>query len=34
MTTKSPDRLSLQIRLMLVILGALLCLIGWYRWYA
>ena len=34
MTTKSPDRLSLQIRWMLVILGALLCLVGWYRWYA
>ena len=31
MTTTSPDRLSMRVKLMLVILGAFLCLVGWYR---
>lgn len=32
MVTDSPDRLSLRIRWFLVILGAFLALVGWYRW--
>jgi len=32
MTTQSPDRLALGVKLMLMILGAFLCLLGWYRW--
>ena len=31
METKSPDRLAQGIRLVLVILGILLLLVGWYR---
>ncbi len=34
MTTNSPDRLSLQLQLLLVIVGAVLCVIGWYRYFA
>jgi len=33
MTTNSPDRLSLQLRLLLVIVGAVMCVIGWYRYF-
>jgi hypothetical protein len=33
METNSPNRLSLNIWLMLVILGAILCVIGWYRYF-
>jgi hypothetical protein len=34
MTTQSPDRLSLGVKLMIAILGAFLCIVGWYRWFA
>ena len=33
MTTQSPDRLSLRLKLMLAILGAFLLLVGLYRWF-
>jgi hypothetical protein len=33
METNSPNRLSLNIWLMLVIVGAILCVIGWYRYF-
>jgi hypothetical protein len=26
-----PDRLNMRVWLMLVVVGAVLCLIGWYR---
>ena len=32
MQTKSPDGLSMAVKLMLAILGAILCVIGWYRY--
>jgi hypothetical protein len=32
MQANTPDRLSLGIKLMLAILGAILCLVGWYRY--
>jgi len=32
MQTHSPDRLSMALKLMLAILGAILCVIGWYRY--
>jgi hypothetical protein len=31
MKTGQPDYLNLRLWLMLAIVGALLCLIGWYR---
>ena len=34
MTTQSPDRLSLSVKLMIAIVGAFLCLVGWYRWFS
>ena len=34
MTTQSPDRMSLGLKLMIAILGAFLCLVGWYRWFS
>jgi hypothetical protein len=34
MTTQSPDRLSMGVKLMIAILGAFLCLVGWYRWFS
>ncbi len=34
MATNSPDRLSLGVKLMIAILGAFLCLVGWYRWFS
>jgi hypothetical protein len=30
--TNSPDRLSQGVWLLLAILGAVLAIIGWYRW--
>jgi hypothetical protein len=33
METNSPNRLSLNIWLVLVVLGAILSVIGWYRYY-
>ncbi len=32
MPTNTPDRLDMRIRWLLVIVGAVLCLIGWYRY--
>ena len=32
MDTNSPDRMSMRIWLMLAILGAVLCIVGWYRY--
>jgi hypothetical protein len=32
MNTNSPDRLSSGIWLLLAVLGAVLCIVGWYRW--
>jgi hypothetical protein len=32
MNTQQPDRLNLRVWLMLAILGAVLCLVGWYRY--
>lgn len=32
MQTKSPDQLAMVVKLMLAILGAVLCVIGWYRY--
>jgi hypothetical protein len=34
MTTQPPDRLSMGLKLMLALLGAFLCLVGWYRWFS
>jgi len=34
MTAQSPDRLSTGVKLMIAILGAFLCLVGWYRWFS
>jgi hypothetical protein len=34
MQTSSPDRLSQMVWLLLVVLGATLAVIGWYRWAA
>jgi hypothetical protein len=34
MIPNAPDRLDLKVKLMLVLLGAVLCLIGWYRYFA
>jgi len=31
MTNNSPDRMSMAVKVMLAILGAVLCVIGWYR---
>jgi hypothetical protein len=33
MQTDSPDRLKMRIWLMLAILGAILCIVGWYRYF-
>ena len=33
MDTNAPDRLSMQVKLLLVVLGAALCLIGVYRYF-
>jgi len=32
MQTNSPDRLSQGIWFLLAVLGAVLAIIGWYRW--
>jgi hypothetical protein len=32
METNSPDRMSMRVWLMLAVLGAVLCIVGWYRW--
>lgn len=33
MKTDGPDSLNLRLWLVLAIVGALLCLIGWYRYF-
>jgi hypothetical protein len=33
MNTNSPDRLNKGVWTMLVVLGAILCVIGWYRYF-
>jgi hypothetical protein len=32
MDPTTPDRLNLRVWLMLAVLGAILCLVGWYRY--
>jgi hypothetical protein len=32
MQTREPDRLNLRIWTVIAILGAVLCVIGWYRY--
>ena len=32
MGTTTPDRLNLRVWLMLALLGAILCFVGWYRY--
>ena len=32
MTTQVPDRLTSAVWLMLAVLGAVLAVVGWYRW--
>ncbi len=34
MNTNAPDRISMGVKLMIAILGAFLCLVGWYRWFS
>lgn len=34
MELNSPDRLNLRVWLLVVILGAVLCIVGWYRYLA
>jgi len=34
MRTSTPDRLNLRIWLMLAILGAVLAIVGWYRFFS
>jgi hypothetical protein len=34
MELNAPDRLNLRVWLLLVILGAVLCVVGWYRYLA
>ncbi len=32
MDTNSPDRMSMRVWLLLAIVGAALCIVGWYRY--
>jgi hypothetical protein len=32
MDNPSPDRMNLRVWLLLAVVGAILCIIGWYRW--
>jgi hypothetical protein len=32
MEPNSPDRMNLRVWLLLAVAGAILCIIGWYRW--
>jgi len=34
MSHTAPDRLDLHLRWAIAILGAVLCLIGWYRYFS
>jgi hypothetical protein len=29
----APDRFNLRVLLMLAVLGAILCIVGWYRFF-
>ena len=31
METNSPDKMSMRVWLILAVLGAVLCIVGWYR---
>ena len=33
MVSNTPDRLNLRVLWMLAIVGAILCVIGWYRFW-
>jgi hypothetical protein len=33
MTSQVPDRLNMRLWTMLAIVGAILCVIGWYRYF-
>ena len=33
MTTNTPNRLSSGVMLMLVVVGAILAIVGWFRYY-
>ena len=33
MNTNTPDRLNIRVLWMLAIVGAILCVIGWYRYF-
>lgn len=33
MRTDYPDRLNMRIWLLLAIVGAILCIVGWYRYF-
>jgi hypothetical protein len=34
MRTDTPDRMNLRVWLMLAILGAVLAIVGWYRFFS
>lgn len=34
MTTETPDRLNMRVWAMMALVGAALCIIGWYRYFA
>ena len=34
MATNAPDRINLRVLLLLAIVGALLALVGWYRYFS
>jgi hypothetical protein len=34
MTTETPDRLNMRVWAMIALVGAILCIIGWYRYFA
>lgn len=34
MMTNAPDRTDLRVWVMLAIVGAVLCVIGWYRYFS
>jgi hypothetical protein len=33
MIANAPDRLDTRVKLMLVIVGAILCAVGWFRYF-
>ncbi len=34
MSETAPDRLDLRLRMVIAVIGAALCLIGWYRYFS